>query len=51
MCLFGFLKHLTGSINRKIDPILVELCVNCRFFVYLSNKINFTESKFMESEL
>ena len=30
---------------------VVRFGVDCRIFVYLSNKTNFTESKFMESEL
>ena len=31
--------------------MLVGFCVGYRVFVYLSNKTNFTKSKFMESEL
>ena len=46
MCLFGFLKHWIGSISRRNDP-----GVDCRFFVYLSNKTNFTKNKFIKSEL
>ena len=29
----------------------LELCVDCRVFVYISNKTNFTKNKFMKSEL
>ena len=31
--------------------IFLELCVDCRIFVYLSNKIDFTKIKFIKSEL
>ena len=31
--------------------MLVKFGVGCNAFVYLSNKTNFTKSKFMESEL
>ena len=50
MCLFGYLEHREGSINRRNDPMSFNF-VNCRIFVYLSNKTNFTKDRFIKSEL
>ena len=38
-------------MNRKNDPIPLELCVGWRVFVYISNKTNFIENIFVDGEL
>ena len=45
------LGALDRPINRRNDPMLVGFSACHRVFVCLSNKTNFTKSKFMESEL
>ena len=51
MSLFGFFKHWKDFINMKNDPIALDLGIDCRIHGYLFKKTNFTQNKFMKSEL
>ena len=38
-------------MNRRNDPMPLQLCEDWRVFVYLSKKTNFTQNKVVDGEL